>query len=32
VDGIAVGSMLDSESNPRASFDVFWLSVLSLAE
>src|SRR5919202_80898 len=27
VDGIAVGAMLDPESNPRASFDVFWLSV-----
>ena len=32
VDGLAAGVALDRESNPRVAFDVFWLSVLSLAE
>ena len=32
VDGLAAGAALDRESNPRVAFDVFWLSVLSLAE
>jgi len=32
VDGLAVATGLDEERNARAAFDVFWLSLLSLAE
>lgn len=32
VDGLAVATGTDGERNPRPSFDVFWLSLLSLAE
>ncbi|HJU64851.1 MAG TPA: TetR/AcrR family transcriptional regulator [Gemmatimonadaceae bacterium] len=31
-DGLVVSTSLDPEGNPRAAFDVFWLSLLSLAE
>ena len=32
VDGLAVATGLEVERNPRAAFDVFWLSLLNLAE
>jgi AcrR family transcriptional regulator len=32
IDGIAMSASLDSERNSRPAFDVFWLSLLSLAE
>jgi AcrR family transcriptional regulator len=32
VDGLAVATGVDSDFNPRAAFDVFWLSLLSLTE
>jgi len=32
VDGLAIATGLDEERNARAAFDVFWLSLLSLAE
>jgi AcrR family transcriptional regulator len=32
VDGLAVVTGMDGERNPRPAFDVFWLSLLSLAE
>lgn len=32
VDGLALSASLDPEANPRVAFDVFWLSMLSLAE
>ena len=32
VDGLALSASLDPESDPRVAFDVFWLSMLSLAE
>lgn len=32
MDGLAVASAMDGERNPRPAFDVFWLSLLSLAE
>ncbi|HET7563352.1 MAG TPA: TetR/AcrR family transcriptional regulator [Gemmatimonadaceae bacterium] len=32
IDGLAIATALDEERNPRAAFDVFWLSLLSLAE
>jgi hypothetical protein len=32
VDGLALAAPLDRESDPRVAFDVFWLSMLSLAE
>jgi AcrR family transcriptional regulator len=32
VDGLAIAASLDPEANPRVSFDVFWLAMLSLAE
>ena len=32
VDGLAIGVVLDPDTNPRVAFDVFWLAMLSLAE
>lgn len=32
IDGLAVATGIDPEFNARAAFDVFWLSLLSLAE
>ena len=32
IDGLSVHAMLQPEANHRVSFDVFWLSLLSLAE
>ncbi|HET7622936.1 MAG TPA: helix-turn-helix domain-containing protein [Gemmatimonadaceae bacterium] len=32
IDGLAVATGIDSEFNARASFDVFWLSLLNLTE
>jgi hypothetical protein len=32
LDGLAAHAVLEPESNHRVSFDVFWLSFLSLAE
>ena len=32
VDGLAVSTVVAPEGNPRAAYDVFWLSLLSLAE
>ncbi len=32
IDGLAVATGLESERDPRAAFDVFWLSLLNLAE
>ncbi|MEJ7811515.1 MAG: TetR/AcrR family transcriptional regulator [Gemmatimonadaceae bacterium] len=32
VDGLAVSTVVVPEGNPRAAYDVFWLSLLSLAE
>src|SRR5919202_1418660 len=32
VDGLAVATGIDPELNARAAFDVFWLSLLGLAE
>ena len=32
IDGLAAATEIDPEFNPRAAFDVFWLSLLSLAE
>lgn len=32
MDGLAVSSVVSPEANPRASFDVMWLALLSLAE
>jgi hypothetical protein len=32
VDGLAVATGIDPELNSRAAFDVFWLSLLGLAE
>ena len=32
VDGLAISTGTDGERNPRPAFDVFWLSLLSLAE
>lgn len=32
VDGLAAASRADSDRDPRAAFDVLWLSLLSLAE
>ena len=32
MDGLAVSSVVAPEANPRASFDVMWLALLSLAE
>jgi AcrR family transcriptional regulator len=32
VDGLAVATGIDSDFNARASFDVFWLSLLNLTE
>jgi AcrR family transcriptional regulator len=32
IDGLAVSTVVAPEANPRAAFDVFWLSLLSLAE
>jgi hypothetical protein len=31
-DGLAVAAARDSDANPRAAFDVFWLAMLSLAD
>lgn len=31
-DGLAVSSARDTDANPRAAFDVFWLALLSLAD
>jgi hypothetical protein len=32
IDGLAVATGIDSDFNARASFDVFWLSLLNLTE
>jgi AcrR family transcriptional regulator len=32
VDGLAIATASDPDSNPRVAFDVFWLAMLSLAE
>lgn len=32
IDGLALSTVVESEANPRASFDVMWLALLSLSE
>ncbi|MFN2399631.1 MAG: TetR/AcrR family transcriptional regulator [Gemmatimonadaceae bacterium] len=32
IDGLAVSASMDADQNARVSFDVFWLSLLSIAE
>ena len=31
-DGLVISAARDTESNPRAAFDVFWLALLCLAD
>jgi AcrR family transcriptional regulator len=32
IDGLALSVVVEPDGNPRAAFDIFWLSLLSLAE